>query len=47
MHAFDGNTDPAIVFHKIANQLDQDKRFVYKTIKSVQKMIKIEDEQPR
>ena len=44
MHAFDSNTDTAIVFHKIANQLDQDKRFVYKTIKSVQKMMKIEGE---
>ena len=43
-HAFDGNTDPAIVFHKIANQLDQDKRCIYKAIKNVQKMMKIEDE---
>jgi hypothetical protein len=37
MHAFDSNTDTAIVFHKIENQLDQDKRFVYKSIKNVQK----------
>ena len=44
MHAFDSNTDTAIVFHKIANQLDQDKRFVYKSIKNVQKMMKIEGE---
>ena len=44
MHAFDGNTDTAIVFHKIANQLDQDKRLIYKAIKNVQKMMKIEDE---
>ena len=44
MHAFDSNTDTAIVFHKIENQLDQDKRFVYKSIKNVQKMMKIEGE---
>ena len=42
MHAFDGNTDPATVFHKIANQFDQDKRLLYKSIKNVQKMMKIE-----
>ena len=44
MHGFDGNTNTAIVFHKIASQLDQDKRLIYKTIKNVQKMMKIEDE---
>ena len=44
MHAFDSNTDTATVFHKIANQLDQDKRFVYKSIKNVQRMMKIEGE---
>lgn len=44
MHAFDSNTDTATIFHKIANQLDQDKRFVYKSIKNVQKMMKIVDE---
>ena len=44
MHGFDGNTDTATVFHKIANQFDQDKRFIYKSIKNVQKMMKIEDE---
>ena len=44
MHAFDGNTDTATVFHKIANQLDQDKRLIYKTIKNTQKMMKIEGE---
>ena len=43
-HAFDGNTETAIVFHKIANQLDQDKRLIYKVIKNLQKMMKIEDE---
>ena len=37
-------TDPLTVFHKIANQLDQDKRLIYKAIKNVQKMMKIEDE---
>ncbi len=42
MHAFDGNTDTATVFHKIANRFDQDKRLVYKAIKNVQKMMKIE-----
>ena len=42
MHEFDGNTDTATVFHKIANKLDQDKRLVYKAIKNVQKMMKIE-----
>ena len=47
MHAFDGNTDTATVFHKIANQFDQDKRLIYKMIKNVQKMMKIENEQPR
>ena len=44
MHGFDGNTDTAMVFHKIANQFDQDKRLIYKTIKNVQKIMKIEDE---
>ena len=44
MHGFDGNTNTATVFHKIASQLDQDKRHVYKTIKNVQKMMKIEGE---
>ena len=44
MHRFDGNTDTAVVFHKIANQFEQDKRLIYKTIKNVQKMMKIEDE---
>ena len=41
-HGFDGNTDTATVFHEIAKELDQDKRFVYKSIKNVQKMMKIE-----
>ena len=41
MQGFDGNTDTAIVFHKIANQLDQDKRLIYKAIKNVQKMMKL------
>lgn len=41
-HEFDGNTDTAMVFHKIANELDQDKRLIYKAIKNVQKMMKIE-----
>ena len=44
MQGFDGNTNTATVFHKIANELDQDKRLVYKAIKNVQKMMKIEDE---
>ena len=44
MHGFDGNTNTATVFHKIASQLDQDKRLVYKTIKNVQKMIQMDDE---
>lgn len=44
MHGFDGNTDIATVFHKIANELDQDKRLIYKAIKNVQNMMKIEDE---
>lgn len=44
MQGFDGNTDIATVFHKIANELDQDKRLIYKTIKNVQNMMKIEDE---
>lgn len=39
---FDGNTGTATVFHKIANQLDQDKRFIYKAIKNVQNMMQIE-----
>ena len=43
-HEFDDNTDPATVFHEIANQFEQDKRFVYKSIKNVQKMMKIEEE---
>ena len=43
-HEFDDNTDPATVFHEIANQFDQDKRFVYKSIKNVQKMMKIKEE---
>ena len=43
-HGFDSNTDTVAVFHKIANQLDQDKRLVYKTIKNVQKMMQMEDE---
>lgn len=42
IQGFDGNTDTATVFHKIANQFDQDKRFIYKSIKNVQKMMKIE-----
>ena len=44
MYGFDGNTDTATVFRKIANKLDQDKRLVYKAIKNVQKMMKIENE---
>ena len=43
-HGFDGNTNTATVFHKIASQFDQDKRIVYKAIKNVQKMMKIEGE---
>ena len=43
-HGFDGNTNTATVFHKIASQLNQDKRLAYKTIKNVQKMMKIEEE---
>ncbi len=39
LHEFDGNTDTATVFHKIASQLDQDKRLVYKAIKNVQKFM--------
>ncbi len=42
IQGFDGNTDTATVFNKIANKLDQDKRLVYKAIKNVQKMMKIE-----
>ena len=42
-HGFDGNTDAATVFHKIANRLDQDKRLIYKAIKNVQKVMKMED----
>lgn len=44
MQGFGGNTDTATVFHKIVNELDQDKRLVYKAIKNVQKMMKIEEE---
>ena len=44
MRGFDGNTDIATVFHKIANELDQDKRLIYKTIKDVQNMMKMDDE---
>ena len=44
IHEFDGNTDTVMVFHKIASQFDQDNRLVYKSIKNVQKMMKIEDE---
>ena len=43
IYGFDGNTDTAIVFRKIANKLDKDKRFIYKAIKNVQKMMKIEE----
>ena len=43
MQGFDGNTDTAIVFHKIANELDLEKRLVYKAIKNVQNMMKIEE----
>ncbi len=42
IHEFDGNTDTATVFYKIANELDQDKRLIYKSIKNVQKIMKIE-----
>ena len=41
---FDGDTDTATVFHKIANELDQDKRLIYKAIQNVQNMMKIEAE---
>ena len=44
MHAFNSNTDTATVFRKIANRFDQDKQFVYRAIKNVQKMMKIENE---
>ena len=44
MQGFNGNTDTATVFHKIANELDQDKRLIYKSIKNVQNMMKIEDQ---
>ena len=44
MHRFDSNTNTATVFHKIASQLNQDNRLVYKTIKNVQKMMQIEGE---
>ena len=44
MHGFDGNTNTATVFHKIASQLNQDKRLVYKTIRNVQKMMQMENE---
>ena len=44
VHEFDGNTDTARVFHKIANELDQNKRLICKAIKNVQNMMKIEDE---
>ena len=44
MHAFNSNTDAATVFHKIANQFDQDKRLIYKAIKNVQNMMKFEGE---
>ena len=44
MHGFDGNTNTATVFHKIASQLNQDKRLAYKTIKNVQKMMQMEEE---
>ena len=44
MHGFDSNTNTATVFHKIASQLDQDKRLIYKTIKNVQKMMQMENE---
>ncbi len=40
----DSNTDTATVFRKIANELDQDKKLIYKAIKNVQNMMKIEDE---
>ena len=44
MDGFDGNTDTATVFHKIANELDQDKKLIYKAIKNVQNMMMFEDE---
>ena len=44
MQGFNGNTDTATVFHKIANKFDQDKRLIYKAIKNVQNMMKIEGE---
>ena len=44
LHRFDGNTDTATVFNKIAKELDQDKRFIYKAIKNVQELMKLEDE---
>ena len=47
MHGFGANSDTATVFHEIANQIDRDKRLVHKTIKNVQKMMKIEDESDR
>ena len=43
-HEFDDNTDPATVFNEIVNQFDQDKRLVFKSIKNVQKMMKIKEE---
>ena len=43
-HELDGKTDTAAVFHKIASQFDEDKRFIYKSIKNVQKMMQIEGE---
>ncbi len=43
-HELDGKTDPAAVFYKIANHFDEDKRFVYKAIKNVQKIMQIEGE---
>ena len=47
MHGFDGDTDTGTVFHKIADEIDQDKRLIYKAIKNVQKMMKLEDESER
>ena len=44
MRGFDGNTDTTTVFHQIVNELDQDKRLIYKTIKNVQRMMEIESE---
>lgn len=43
-HELDSKTDPAAVFYKIANHFDEDKRFVYKAIKNVQKIMQIEGE---